>query len=688
MSEYLSLSEKKLRVGLIGAGKMAMHHAKAIGLQSNAALVAVADPVFGKNGKATSFGEGVETFTNAEDMLNRIKPDIVHICTPPETHVALAKIALQHGAHIYVEKPFTLRSVEAMDVISSARENNKDVCSGHQLLFESPSLRVEEGIKKIGNIVHIESYFSFNPVRRSSDGRSAISPLDQLVDILPHPVYLLLHFLKNNSAENGETVEIRALEVDPAGSVYGILRCGKVVGNLIVTLVGRPVDSYIKIIGTNGCLVADYVRGTYMELPGPGKSAISKIINPYRQSKQVMAETTSALFRRLFKKQKSYPGLYEIIKDFYGRVAAGTLNGNSELSIIDTVKICEEAGDKLRDAVKKEEATCEVELKRMETELSSPDMSRGIVLVTGGTGMLGKAVSQELRERNFATRIVARKIPTFRARIPGVEYVMADLSEQIPPRVFEGVSLVIHCAAETAGGKEAHEKNSVNATRNIVAGAGNAGVKEFVHISSLAVLQSSRKAGGPVEESTPLVLEDEDRGPYVWGKAVSERLAVETGSKIGMEIKVVRPGPIVDFDDYEPPGRLGREAGPLFVYFGNRKSRLCICSVRTAASVIRKYAEDFHAMPPVLNLVEPDAPTRGELVSMLLDRRPDLRAIPFPMPILMVLSPVLKVVQRILRRGQKPIDIYAAFASERYKTDLASRVIKLSADGPRKAETS
>ena len=135
--------------------------------------------------------EGIEIYSSAEDLLNQIKPDVVHICTPPATHATLAKLALDHGAHIYVEKPFTLSTHDAKEVLSLAKDKGLQVCAGHQLLFESPALRADECSKKLGRIVHIESYFSFNPVRHSKDGRTAISPLDQLLDILPHPVYLL-----------------------------------------------------------------------------------------------------------------------------------------------------------------------------------------------------------------------------------------------------------------------------------------------------------------------------------------------------------------------------------------------------------------------------------------------------------------------------------------------------------------
>jgi predicted dehydrogenase len=182
-------------------------------------------------------------------------------------------------------------------------------------------LRAHEFLKFIGKILYVESYFSFRPVRRAMDGRSTISPLDQLVDILPHPVYLLLHFMKGISANAEDVpVETRALEVSANGWVRGLFQCGGVAGNLVVTLQGRPVESYVRAVGANGCLLADFVRGTVVTIPGPGTSGISKVINPYSHAWQMATKTTQALSARLLRKQKSYPGLAEIIHAFYESV--------------------------------------------------------------------------------------------------------------------------------------------------------------------------------------------------------------------------------------------------------------------------------------------------------------------------------------------------------------------------------
>jgi hypothetical protein len=110
---------------------------------------------------------------------------------------------------------------------------------------------------------------------------------------------------------------------------------------------------------------------------------------------------------------------------------------------------------------------------------------------------------------------------------------------------------------------------------------------------------------------------------------------------------------------------------------GSRGEKLSVCDVETATKVIRYYVERFDESPPILNLVEPDAPSRKELFQKLQKVRPDLRPIFVPGFFVKTISPPLKLLQKILMPGKKPIDIYSAFSSEKYCTDLAKKVISL-----------
>ena len=239
---------------------------------------------------------------------------------------------------------------------------------------------------------------------------------------------------------------------------------------------------------------------------------------------------------------------------------------------------------------------------------------------------------------------------------------------------MQGVGVIVHAAAETAGGKEEHRRNSVEATRLLVEAAARAGVGRLLHISSLAVLKTSRELGRALDETAPVDMGSLARGPYVWGKAESELVAARMGAELGVAVRIIRPGPLVDYNAYQPPGRLGRELGPFFVAIGPRGGALSVCDVSTAARVVRSYLTDFDSAPPVLNLVEAPPPTRKELMDRYRVDRPDLSVFWFPAWLLRLISGPLKLVQR-LTGAKQPVDVAAAFASERYRTDLAGQII-------------
>jgi predicted dehydrogenase/nucleoside-diphosphate-sugar epimerase len=663
---------KKLRVAIIGCGRMGLHHVKAIEIQENAEVVAVADPAVDIQKLESAAGRKIDLFDDAKDMLEKIKPDVVHIVTPPKTHVNLAKLALEKGAHVYVEKPFALQVAEAKEVIELANEKSLKACAAHQVLYQYSGIKYREFMHLIGKVVHVESYFSFKTVRRAGSG--LMSPVEQMEDILPHPVYLLLSAFEKQEIDN--EYELHSYAVDPKGEVRAIIKKGDALAVLIVTLQGRPIESYLRICGTNGSINADFVLKGVEKLPGPGVSAISAVLQPFSQARQMTFGTIATIFRMIFKKQKSYAGLAELLQAYYKSIRNDTTLPISYNSIIQTVDICEQIGIRLREADKNAEKKAEHDLAIAEKSLEPTDKSRGTILVTGGTGFLGKELVHELRGLGWPVRVIARKIPSAANKIPGVEYVLGDVGVQLPDTFFKDISVVVHLAAETIGGKEEHERNTINATRNVVEATIKNNVKKFINISSIAVLLPSRVVKGPLKEESPVDSGNLGRGPYVWAKAEAENIVADLCSKTDVEYKTIRLGPLVDFREFTPPGRLGREVGTLYVAMGSSRSELSVCDVTTASNVIRSYIEDFNVAPNILNLVEAPPPKRRDLVAKLRDARPELHVFWMPGPILKLLSLMLKGTLRIMKPGKKPLDLYAAFASEKYDSSLAAKVIE------------
>ncbi|MBE7414107.1 MAG: Gfo/Idh/MocA family oxidoreductase [Deltaproteobacteria bacterium] len=659
----------QLKVALFGAGKMGVKHAQAIARIKGARVVAIADLLPPGGELKAALGDGFKAYRDAKTLLAEASPDVVHIVTPPETHFELARLALEHGASVYIEKPFTMRRSEAAELVRLAGQKGLRLCAGHQILYNDCTREAERLLPLIGRVVHIESYFSFRTVRRN------ITPAGQMTDILPHPVYLLLNFMELAERGAHEPV-LAALEVRHEGEVRALVNYGGLTGMLAVTLTGRPVESYLRIIGTNGMLHVDFVRGTVVKLVGPGDNAIAIILNPYMQSAQALWKTTRSFARLFMKKQKSYPGLLELTEAFYASVRGAAPPPLSYGSITSTVALCESINERLGESEAVAEDKAQRELAATEASMPPVNASRRTVVVTGGTGFLGRKVASVLREQGWPVRVLARSIPPYSKRLPGVQYVAAELAEELHPGVLKDAEAVVHCAAETSGGADAHKRNSITATRNVIKAAADASVGKVIHISSIAVIKNGWRVKRPLSESTPLDSGNPGRGPYVWGKAESEALAIEYGAEMGIPVKVLRAGPLVDFKALKAPGRLGREVGPLFVAVGGRRSKISLCDIETAALVIASYLNDYGAAPKILNLVDPASPTREELLKRILDGRPGLRPLWIPYGLISAASLCARALMRIASPGKKPMDIASAFASERYDTSLAGRVIR------------
>ena len=666
MSTIADAAVRPLRVALIGCGKMGLHHLKAIAATKRAVVVGVADPAASPEELRPLLPDTALITGSATELLTTAKPDVVHIVTPPGTHTELALLAIDAGCHVYVEKPFTLASADAERVLARAAARGVLVCAGHQVLFEPSSLAVRDSLKAIGRVVHLESYFSFRMVRRT------ITRVDQTKDILPHAVYPIVQHLPE---DGGQRIEIAGLTADASGEVHAILRRGNTTAVLMVTLSGRPVEQYLQIVGTNGSLRADSGAGaTQLVGQGAGPGAL---LTPFRRAWQTWTGGVSGVAQR-FLSGGSYPGLAALLGLYYEAIRTQTPPPLSPQSIRDTVDICERIGAALDEAEQRSEAAAKAALQQKEASLGAVD--KPFVLLTGGTGLLGRVTAEELRRSGFGVRVVARRMPPFSARVPGVEYISGDLGRGLPPEAFRNVDSVVHAAAETAGGKAEHQKNSIDATRLLITAAAAANVRRMVHVSSLAVLKTSRSVGGPVDEATPVDPNSASRGPYVWGKAESEVLARKLADELRLPLKIVRPGPLVDYRAFEPPGRLGREVGPLFVAIGPKRGLMSVCDVSTAARVIRSYVEDFENAPPILNLVDSVPETRRDLLGRFLADRPDLKVWWIPALLLRALSGPLKLVQRVVLGSSQPVDVAAAFASEQYQTGLAARTIARAGD--------
>jgi uncharacterized protein YbjT (DUF2867 family) len=113
-----------------------------------------------------------------------------------------------------------------------------------------------------------------------------------------------------------------------------------------------------------------------------------------------------------------------------------------------------------------------------------------IVLVTGGTGFVGRYVVRELERQGARVRVVSRRPPgdADAQAEGGVEYISGDLDDlDAIKQACSGCSVIIHLVGiieEDPGREITFESVHEDGTRNVVAAAHHAGIETFVHMSA------------------------------------------------------------------------------------------------------------------------------------------------------------------------------------------------------------
>ncbi|HEU5397533.1 MAG TPA: Gfo/Idh/MocA family oxidoreductase, partial [Verrucomicrobiae bacterium] len=154
-----------LRVAIIGCGKIADQHILALRRIPDCKVVAVCDrePLMARQ-LAERF-RIADHYSDAAEMLRKSLPDAVHITTPPQSHFPLAKLCLDSGSHVYLEKPFTVNADEAEQLIALAEDSELKITAGHNYQFTLEMLQmrrlVEDGFLG-GKPVHLESHWPYD----------------------------------------------------------------------------------------------------------------------------------------------------------------------------------------------------------------------------------------------------------------------------------------------------------------------------------------------------------------------------------------------------------------------------------------------------------------------------------------------------------------------------------------------
>jgi predicted dehydrogenase len=192
-----------VKSAVIGTGEISAEHLKFLTGCPSAKLVGVCDLSRAAARYAAKTFGAEKYYTDYKHMLDEAKPDVVHVLTPPQTHVALATDCLDAGAHVICEKPITLGHDRFTTLYNHATSKNRKLIEDHNYRFNRPVLHIDKLIADgvLGDVMEVDIRMAL-AIR--GGGRFADTnlpnpahklPAGVIHDFITHLSYLALRFI-------------------------------------------------------------------------------------------------------------------------------------------------------------------------------------------------------------------------------------------------------------------------------------------------------------------------------------------------------------------------------------------------------------------------------------------------------------------------------------------------------------
>jgi len=286
-------------------------------------------------------------FTDAGSMLEEVRPDVVHVLTPPQTHAGLVTMCLDAHAHVICEKPMTASASETETLLREARRRDRALVESRNLLFNDLTIAIDrlaaEG--KLGSVREVDVLLSldltagpFGDLNLSGPGVHL--PGGAVHDFLPHLAYLFLHF-----ADRPETIDhVTGFLKNRSGNARvgfdhldALIEAGSVRGRLRIASDIAPPAFRLVVRGTQRTVEGDFYN-PFLRIEGGvnvGKRAPLEQIG----SGLKLARAGVNNFFDKVRQHGTYQGMPRMLDSIYRALQAGEEPPISEADMIATARL-------------------------------------------------------------------------------------------------------------------------------------------------------------------------------------------------------------------------------------------------------------------------------------------------------------------------------------------------------------
>jgi predicted dehydrogenase/nucleoside-diphosphate-sugar epimerase len=638
------MNEKMCRVALVGAGYVSAYHARALQTLKHVQITAIVDPDR-ERAQARAGEFGIPQVFTAVEELSSAPPDVIHILTPPASHCRLTMAALELGCHVLVEKPLATTTEECERMMERAAAAGRVLSVNHSAKF-GPA--VQQALKligagAIGEVVAVDyirgsdypAYSGGSMPPHYGEGGYAFR------DIGVHALYLIEAVLGRIVKTDAQYRSSGRHPHLPFDEWRVQVECEKGIGQAHLSWTSRPMRNMLLIQGTHGAIEADlFLETCALQRVAPGPKVTSLVWNSTFARLGNVLRSGWNIAQFAAGRIPPSADIHQAVREFHLALQA---RGEAFVTA--------EEGSRIVAWVDRIARQADLDhCRRLHARKTSPT---GSILVTGGSGFLGRAVVNALLgeiEEGETIRVLSRReLPEH----PCISMVQGDLGDpEVVDRAVQGVDTIYHVGAATNGGPAEYQAGTITGTRNMVEAALRHGVKKFVYVSSLSVLDYAGLApNARVNESAGWEPAPELRGLYTSSKLEAEKIVLDAAREHGLPAVIVRPGQIFGPGAEKVPPYGTISVGSRWVVMGAGGMKLPLVYVDDVADGLLRAARTEVEPGCIIQLVDPEVIDQKIFVRQVQQRCPELKATFAPLPFLYCAAVGLELLGRVLKRS-------------------------------------
>ncbi len=232
----------KLKIGVIGVGHLGFHHTRVLSQLDSCELVGIYD-IDMERARSVASQWDTKAYSSPEELIKEV--DAISCVVPTVNHHDVGKMVLEHGKHLFLEKPMARTIEEAEELIKLAKEKGVKLQIGHIERFNPALLAVKD---QIHDPHFIESHRLSQYSARSTD-------VDVVLDLMIHDIDLTLFFMGKEPVRiDGAGVPILTDTIDVAnarlefdrGEIANLTASRAYIGKKRKIRIFQP-DAYISI---------------------------------------------------------------------------------------------------------------------------------------------------------------------------------------------------------------------------------------------------------------------------------------------------------------------------------------------------------------------------------------------------------------------------------------------------------